>query len=424
MRLDVEWLAAQGEDGSLLQLIDTAFPSDGPDAVAVAVSGGGDSLALLHVAWRWSRVAGVPIEAVTVDHNLRPDAAAEARSVAAFCDIRAIPHTVLDWDGGRAKGNLMAAARAARYALIADWAKSRNIRGVLLGHTVDDIAETFLMRLARGAGVDGLSLMETRFERNGLQWARPFWQVARTDLREYLRRHDIGWTEDPTNADPAFDRTRARAALAAMSDLGIDADRLKDVALNLYSARGALEHYTIKEARRVVEIDRGDVVLKLHPNPPVPPEIDRRLRSAAIQWVGGSVYPPRSSGMAALDVPLASVGKHTLGGCLVAKERNGESLRISRETAAVQDLRTPTTSTWDGRWTLDGPHSPDLHIAALGQGITRCPNWRDAGLPRASLLSSPAVWRGAELVSAPLAGEQNGWTARIVVPFTDWLVSR
>ncbi len=424
MRLSAEWLTTQGEDASLLHFIDTAFLLNDPGAVGIAVSGGGDSMALLHVAVRWAKAGEARIEAVTVDHGLRPEAAHEAELVAAFCKSHAIPHSILSWDGTQAKGNLMAAAREARYRMIADWARTRDVGGVLLGHTMDDIAETFLMRLARGSGVDGLALMETQFERHGIQWSRPLWQFERAALRDYLNRHGVSWAEDPTNADLAHDRTRARAALAALSDLGITAERLKEVALNLFTARGALAHYTAKEARRVVRIEQGDVLFDTRPNPPIPPEIERRLHSAAIQWVGQSTYPPRQSGLVALDAGVTLSGKHTLGGCLVTREDDDKTLRISREYAAVQGLKTPTTVTWDGRWQIDGPHSPELHTTALGEAINSCPNWRATGLPRASLLASPAVWRGKELISAPLAGEQNGWTARIVTPFADWLLSR
>jgi len=117
-------------------------------------------MALLHAAHRWSRLGGVPIEAVTVDHGLRAEAADEAAMVAEVCEDWDVPHTILHWDGSAAKGNIAAAGRDARYDLIAGWAKSRGVEGVLLGHTVDDIAETFLMRLARKSGVDGLSMIK------------------------------------------------------------------------------------------------------------------------------------------------------------------------------------------------------------------------------------------------------------------------
>lgn len=425
MRLDPDRPAAQGEDAGLLHFIDIAFgPGAQPGTVGVAVSGGGDSMALLHLAWRWSGLTGVPVAAVTVDHGLRPEAAEEAALVAAFCAPRGIPHDVLRWRDRPATGNLMAAARDARYRLISGWARGRGIGHVFLGHTADDIAETFLMRLARRAGVDGLAMMEARFDRHGILWARPLWQQSRADLRDYLTRQGLSWVEDPTNADDSRQRTRARAALAALRGLGIDAEVLKDVSLHMLMARGALDYYAAEEAGRLVHIEGGDLVLDRRPRPPVPPEIERRLLSAAIRWVGRLDYPPRGGALLRLDADLALGGSATLGGCLVTAEQGGKALRIAREHAAVAGLTGPTDAVWDRHWKLEGPHAPDLHVAALGEAVPDCPDWRGSGLPRASLMASPAVWRGTDLVAAPLAGLGPDWTAQIVTPFAQILLSR
>jgi tRNA(Ile)-lysidine synthase len=152
----------------------------------------------------------------------------------------------------------------------------------------------------------------------------------------------------------------------------------------------------------------------------VPDEIARRLRSKVIQWVGRLPYPPRASAMQHLMDGLSLEGTHTLGGCIVTV-KDGQ-MRVMREANAVRLIKCATTDLWDGRWALDGPHEDDLRIAALGDGIADCPDWRSAGLPRLSLMASPAVWRGDTLISAPLAGLQCGWTARIVADFHSSLV--
>jgi len=208
MRLTAEQFARFGDDGGLIHAVDTAFSENEPKTVGIAVSGGGDSMALLHAAIHRADLAGTALEAVTVDHGLREEAAEEANMVARYCATFGIPHTTLKWNGADASGNIASAGRDARYRLISNWAKSRAIGGVLLGHTLDDIAETFLMRLARKSGVDGLSMMETQFERNGMRWSRPFWQHARADLRDYLIRHGVPWVDDPTNDDEAYERPK------------------------------------------------------------------------------------------------------------------------------------------------------------------------------------------------------------------------
>lgn len=422
MRLSVEQLASFGEDGGLVHFVDTAFLSDNPDRVGVAVSGGGDSMALLHLAHCRAGLAGTIVEAVTIDHGLRAAAVDEAAMVADFCARRGIPHQTIRWDGTSAQGNLAAAGRDARYALIADWAKARDIGHVLLGHTEDDVAETFLMRLARKSGVDGLAMMDVRFEREGIVWARPLWQQTRAQLRDYLRRHDIVWADDPTNEDDNYDRPKARKALAALARLGITTQTLKSVALNMSGARSALEHYTHEEARRLVTIESGDVVIACRPRPPVPSEVERRLWVAALQFIGQSKHAPRFSAMIDLHAGLNLTGKHTLAGCVVTQD--DEALRFMREPNAVAGMVSALDTLWDGRWQIDGPHAPQLQVRALGEHIKDVPDWRETGLPRTSLMASPAVFDGDALIAAPVAGLQNGFEARIVPDFASFLLSR
>ncbi len=431
MRLTAEQLAEFGDDAGLIHFVDTAFIDADPVRIGVAVSGGGDSMALLHVAKDWSDLSAVPIEAVTVDHGLRAEAADEAAMVARFCAEKDIPHTTLEWDGPAAGGNIAAAGRDARYRLIAEWARTRGVEGILLGHTADDVAETFLMRLARKSGVDGLSLMDTRFERHGASWSRPFWQQSRADLRDYLRRHDVPWVDDPTNEDETHERPKARKTLAALAPLGVTVDGLKDVALNMLSARTALEHYALEEGRRIVRREGGDLVIPERPRPPIPPEIERRLWVAIVQSMSGASYPPRKSAMDELQAGLLMTGKHTLGGCVITKE--GGDIRFTRELAAcggaVAVWDVDESVVWDGRWRVrrvsDAPDvTANPAVRALGEAIKDVLNWRDTGLPRRSLMATPAVFDGETLIAAPVAGLQNGFEARIVADFTSFLVSR
>jgi len=195
-----------------------------PEAIVVAVSGGGDSLALMHLAADWA--GGAPLAAVTVDHGLRPESAAEAREVARAAGALGLRHETLLWRGWDGHGNLQAAARDARHALIAEWARTEGRGTVLLGHTRDDQAETVLMALARAAGPDGLSAMQAACEARGVLWLRPLLGVGREELRAELRRRGAAWAEDASNADPRFERVRARRALRALAPVGIDAPAL------------------------------------------------------------------------------------------------------------------------------------------------------------------------------------------------------
>jgi tRNA(Ile)-lysidine synthase len=208
------------------RLVPAKKPSGEPPALGVAVSGGGDSTALLVIAARWAHARGHAISAATVDHGLRAGSAAEAAGVAALCARLGIPHETLRAGNLRdAGGNLAAAARDARFALLGGWARAQGLSAVLLGHTMDDQAETVLMRLARGSGAEGLSAMQAVLERAGVVWLRPLLGARRAALREVLRAEGISWVEDPSNEDAQYDRVKARQALAALAPQGIDVER-------------------------------------------------------------------------------------------------------------------------------------------------------------------------------------------------------
>lgn len=403
-------------DELIRKLAGLPFAWDRPRRLGVAVSGGSDSMACLDVMLWHGRDLEFPVEAVTVDHGLRPEAPGEIEVVAGHCAENGIPHTVLTWKWS-GSGNLQAEAREARYRLISDWARNSDIDQVALGHTRDDVAETFLMRLARKAGVDGLSEMDHRFTRHGTTWIRPMLDHGREEWREYLGRRDISWIEDPSNDDPKFERVRARKRLRALAKLGIDAGTLAEVARNMSAAREALEHYVCHEAARMASEENGDVILAAGTHSGehgVPREILFRLRRRALVWVGGAEYPPRSDAMLELDHALQENGRHTLAGCIITRGSGGDDTaaawRISREFNAVKDVFGPTDQPWDGRWILEGPHADDLEVRALGEAVKDTP-WRDTGMPRQSLLSSPAIWRRATLVAAPVAGLADQWTA-------------
>ncbi|TKD21839.1 tRNA lysidine(34) synthetase TilS [Rhodobacter capsulatus] len=387
--------------------------------LAVAVSGGSDSLATLSLL-----SALHPLEAVTVDHGLRPEAAEEAAFVARFCADRGISHSILRWDGRGAKGNLMDAARRARLRLIGAWAQDRGVGAVALGHTGDDQAETFLMRLAREAGLEGLSGMRESFESEGVLWFRPFLSQTRAELRLYLQRQRIGWIEDPSNANERFDRVKARKALAVLAPLGITAGTLSTVVGHLAMAEQSVLWSLEQLVRAHVRFDAGDVVIDAHGfRDAFDPETGRRLLNAALVWVSGAYYPPRAAQVIDVLTTWRTRRDRTLHGCRILV--TDDALRITRELRAVAGLRLPFGEVWDG-WRIEGPERPGLTLAALGAaGLRQLGEGRTRDRPRASLLASPAVWQGETLLAAPVAGWKNGYEAGLVRPsFTVSLIRR
>ncbi len=413
-----DWPLDQGDDAGLLLDAASAFPPDPDRHVGVAVSGGGDSVALLHLMTRACRYERVPLAAVTVDHALRDGSAAEAVMVAGLCASLGVPHRTVRWEHGAVPGNLMDAARQARMALIREWARAEGITHVALGHTADDQAETFLMALSRSAGLDGLVGMRRLWRDDGIQWSRPLLGVTRADLRAYLLRHGIIWADDPTNDDPRYERVRARRVMAALAPLGIDVRKVGTAQSHLTWAKWALDEMLETAVRSHVQETAGALRLDRAGFDALPHDLQRQMLMAGIAWLSGNPVPPRMGKQITLMFAARESRDATLLGCRL---RSGpDYLLLTREPKAASGV-VPVGTLWDHRWRVTGPLG---EVRALGpKGLPQVPNWRALNIPREALLVTPAVWDGDTLLAAPVAGMQNGWKARIVAPFNRFAVS-
>lgn len=406
-------------DAQLLEIA-AQYCAEG-STLGIMVSGGGDSMALLHLLHR-AAGQGVRLEAVTIDHGLRAEARAEAEMVAAFCAARGIAHQISLWQRAGAGGNLMDEARRARYAMAVDWAQARGISHIAVGHTADDQAEGVLIGLSRRAGIDGLSGMRKAWTQQGLRFSRPLLTIPRADLRDYLTRHGIAWVDDPSNDDTHYTRVKARRALAALAPLGITAATLAAVSDNLEMARVAIAAQVAHAANLVTQTEAATLNIPRAVYEPLPMEIKRRLLIAALRWTASASYPPRALAFTAVLHAIAQGKDATLGG--VQFRSKCDAISVLREARAVSAAASPTTEQWDNRWQLSGPHAPDLTIRALGaDGLRACKDWRDSGIARDALLVSPAIWRDQTLIAAPLAGFSNDWCANCSPSFASFVLS-
>src|SRR4051794_28720475 len=191
-------------------------------AIVLAVSGGPDSIALMWLAARWRRslMRGPRLIAVTVDHGLRPEAAREARDVKRIARVLDLPHRTLRWTDAKPKTGLPAAARAARYRLLAQAARANGATHILTAHTRDDQAETLLMRMLRGSGIAGLAAMARETEREGIWLARPLLDTPKSRLVATVGRAKIAFADHPTNRDMSLPRPPPRALTPADVDAG------------------------------------------------------------------------------------------------------------------------------------------------------------------------------------------------------------
>lgn len=381
-------------------LLGPSFPSQ----IGLAVSGGGDSMAMLTLAHNWTRVWGVDLRVVTVDHGLRPEAAEEAKMVAEECAALGWPHDTLswNWDG---KGNKMEAAREARFSLIEGWRGA--LRHVLFAHTRDDVAEGFLMRLARGAGVDGLSSMAARRRVHGFDVVRPCLDMGRSELRHYLKVLQGRWVDDPSNDDVAFDRARMRRLLTVLEDEGLGVEVLAGAAARMGRARQALTARAA-QAWDLAGVEgescgqpTGEILFYRGAFEALERDTQLRLLAAALMWVSGQGLRPRIAPLEDVLDRLLSGGGGTLHGCDAVTERS--QIRIFRELSALQSLPEGQVL-WDGRWSCDA-----RGLRHLGEdGWRLLPPDARAHHPHRAARSLPSVWVGDELVACPALGLRAG----------------
>lgn len=217
-------------------------PQQGSSGLILAVSGGPDSVCLMRVAARLrARHGGPSLTVATVDHGLRPVSAREAETVAGWSAELGLPHRTLLWRGEKPRTRLQEAAREERYQLLADLAREVGACAILTGHSLDDQAETVLMRLVRGTGVGGLAGMRAETVHGGVRIVRPLLAVRKARLVATCRAEGWPYLEDPSNADPRFTRARLRERLMpALAAEGLTPERLATLARRAARSEDAL----------------------------------------------------------------------------------------------------------------------------------------------------------------------------------------
>lgn len=295
-----------------------------PWPAAVAVSGGGDSLALMHLLTTWAKARDFAKPVVLiVDHALRDGSADEAKKAASIARKAGLQAHILTRKGKRPKSGIEALARDARYRLMGHWLKKHDIAHLYVGHTLDDQAETFLLRLGRGSGLDGLSAMRALapypvpgFEE--LSLVRPLLRIGRSDLRAYLKDRRQDWLEDPMNSETRFARSRVRALLPLLEAAGLSPGRIADAAAHLARARSALELATEAVLARAARADGQRVFLDAKALTAAPREMGLRALAALLMAVSGEPYRPRFEALERLFDRLVQGklgGGATLHGC-------------------------------------------------------------------------------------------------------------
>jgi tRNA(Ile)-lysidine synthase len=317
-----------------------------PWPAAVAVSGGSDSLALMLLIAGWAQAASRPLPIVlTVDHGLTAQSKEVARAVVREARRSGLEAHALVWRGPKPSADIEAEARAARYALMGQWCAAHDMRALFAAHTLDDQAETFLLRLARGSGLDGLSAMRavSAYHIPGfaqIKVVRPLLGIRRAALRHFLASSNVAWFEDPMNDDPKFARVRVRQAWPLLEDIGLSPERIAAASGHLARAREALESATEEFLDKACRFEPDRAVVDGTLLGRVSSEVGLRALACILSRLSGTAYRPRFERLQKLYLAIRS-GElrtaRTLHGCRVGRAAKSaaifgpETLVVTRE---------------------------------------------------------------------------------------------
>lgn len=343
-----------------------------PARLLIAVSGGSDSVGLLlSLVEANSSVSEVSIDAVTIDHALRPESADEALSVAALCRRLGVRHFIRRWEGEKPRTGISAASRDARYRLLIDVAGEIGATAILTGHTLDDQAETVAMRAARDqgegnlglAGMAGAVLLDRR-----LWLLRPFLDVRRADIRAFLSKAGEGWIDDPSNFNIRYERVRVRERLSEQNRFD------REVNARAGARRTELSDAAAQWVRAHLTIRQGVLAYIKPEGLSGDPAVRRHALSVLAAILGGRSYMP---GRDTMDRVMGFIdggqpGRITAGRVIFDLRRGG--LYVVRENRGMMPLHVAPgcEATWDGRYLVEnmgydeivvGPTAPDRHEA-------------------------------------------------------------
>jgi len=389
------------------------------DRFCVALSGGADSLALCLLANEWAKTYDKSVVGVSVDHGLRENAVQECVWVGKTLQSYGIEHHILNWVGEKPVNGIQAAAREARYALLEAWCFEQGISDLLLAHHLDDQAETFLLRLARGSGVDGLSAMQKVSYGSSVRLLRPLLSTPKSVLIDYLQSRDQSWIEDPSNQNEAFERVKFRNAMGALAELGLTAERLGQTAENMSRARLSLEgHARVWLKQNAMLFDEGYVILKIGALQGLDDEVILRSLARIGMTIGGGIYPPRLERLLRLWKNLQSGEDGTLLGCRWIIQKT--HILICREvrnniTPEEYDLSKPLY--WDDRFSLEpienNEISSSFSVRALGEDgwanvVAHDPNLRETEIPMPAIYALVSIWDKEGVSVVPHLGYKRG----------------
>ena len=387
--------------------------------IALAVSGGPDSTAMMQIAALSKKLKNNNVTVIVVDHGLREESKNEANIVGQNAKLLGFKFKILKWDGVKPKTRIQEIARKTRYKLMTSWCKKKGIEKLFLAHHLDDQVETFLMRLGKGSGVDGLAVMNYVTEISSLKLVRPFLEIPKTRFIKILSITNLEWISDPSNFSSDYKRSRIRKILPILSKEGINSKQIGLVIKRMRSAKDALNTQTnILLKKYLSNVDNVAYFLNKELLKDVKEkEILLRVLEKIFMNISGSIYPPRRNKLENIISWILknnNIKAKTLTGVVVRKRKS--ELIFYREpddcykSVNIRPL-TSRYSCWDDRFFLKANKSNDLQIRALGdvgikilkeEKILKRQGFQN--VPLSAWKTVPGVWSKKRLISVPTLG--------------------
>jgi tRNA(Ile)-lysidine synthase len=386
-------------------------PFEDRPKLAVAVSGGSDSLALALLTQNWVKNRQGSLTALTVNHGLRPDSLKEAQKVGECLKKYSIPHVILSWGGSKPKTGIQEAARCARYHLLEEWCRESGCLHLLLGHQQEDQAETVLFRLRGHSSLIGLAGMSAVLEKPHLRIIRPFLSIPKDRLQACLKERKQEWIEDPSNQDAQFQRARLRMQRLEVKDW--DVLRYHALVQKYRQTSESLQNFLFSQMASISPL--GFLTLKRAPFLELPVDFQRALLLCTLKTIGVGLYPPKSVALNNTLFRMLHPGftGTTCYGAFI--KRYHDQFLVMREHHRVKDQIDLNSLTQQDQIQFDQRFEVNIHalrhrlpsrnliIRKIGQDgwkqlLLVRPQLKEISIPKTALWSLPAAWLGSKIL--------------------------
>jgi tRNA(Ile)-lysidine synthase len=345
---------------------------DSLQKVAVAVSGGPDSLFLLFILRDFLVPLGIEIVALTVNHNLRLESSAECKELRSLLIKEKIVHYILLWEHSEIRSSIQSKARTARYRLLLDYCKDSNINHLFIGHHYEDNAETVMLNILRGTGISGLAGIPSSRKERGVNILRPLLEISKQQILDYLNARAIPYADDPSNNDSNFQRVQVRKLFASFPIRQNMSYKLNLLSYNARRAKEYLDKVTKKTFKDLFSLGKcGEITVSADNLQHIDDEILYRLFNLIFRLLHNKFcYPVRLSSLLRLGKAIKCNNKlsTTLLKCRITREKN--TIYFFRERQYVERTKALSigTNLWDNRFNII-VKCPGLTVAVMSHKV-------------------------------------------------------